>query len=69
MLIILWCTLADIEETTQLYLAEEEKKEKRKKSVLTEVPHTFLVRVIQEKIALLYCPVDLKAKSQASILH
>lgn len=37
--------------------------------VLTKVPHTFLVRVIQEKIALLNGPVDLKAKTQACILH
>lgn len=37
--------------------------------VLTEVPHAFLVRVIQEKIALLDGPVDLEAKTQASILH
>ena len=37
--------------------------------VLTKVPHTFLVRVIQEKIALLDGPVDLEAKTQACILH
>lgn len=37
--------------------------------VLTEVPHAFLVRVIQEKIALLDGPVDLEAQTQACILH
>lgn len=37
--------------------------------VLTEVPHAFLVRVIQEKIALLDGPVDLEAKTQACVLH
>ena len=37
--------------------------------VLTKVPHAFLVRVIQEEIALLDGPVDLEAKTQAGILH
>lgn len=37
--------------------------------VLTEVPHAFLVRVIQEKIALLDGPVDLEAQTQTCILH
>lgn len=36
---------------------------------LTKVPHAFLVRVVQEKIALLDGPVDLEAKTQACILH
>jgi len=36
---------------------------------LTKVPHAFLVRVIQEKIALLDGPVDLEAKTQACILQ
>lgn len=35
----------------------------------TKIPHAFLVRVIQEKIALLDSPVDLEAKTQACILH
>ncbi len=37
--------------------------------MLTKVPHAFLVRVIQEKIALLDGPVDLEAKTQTCILH
>lgn len=35
----------------------------------TKIPHAFLVRVIQEKIALLDSPVDLETKTQACILH
>ena len=38
-------------------------------SALTKVPHALLVRVIQEKVALLDGPVDLEAKTQARILH
>lgn len=30
--------------------------------ILTKVPHAFLVRVVQEKVALFNSPVDLKAK-------
>lgn len=36
---------------------------------LTKVPHAFLVRVIQEKVALLDGPVNLEAETQARILH
>lgn len=36
---------------------------------LTKVPHAFLVRVIQEEIALLDGPVDLEAKTQARVFH
>lgn len=38
-------------------------------SEFTKIPHAFLVRVIQEKIALLDSPVDLEAQTQACILH
>ena len=37
--------------------------------MLTKVPHTFLVCVIQEEVALFDGPVDLEAEPQAGILH
>lgn len=40
-----------------------------KQIVRTKVPHALLVCVIQEKVALFNSSVDLKAKTQACILH
>lgn len=75
------CLVLKVYFCTAWWLKKKERKRKEKQVLpsfpmerdneieFTKIPHAFLVRVIQEKIALLDSPVDLKAKPQACILH